>query len=67
MTERTLSLGKIYYVGTEQEVAHHARPLQQHLDISIVGPDQIVEQAVAGDLAIFTLSILTGFAMLCRN
>lgn len=48
-----MSLGKIYYVGTEQEVAHHARPLQQHLDISIVGPDQIVEQAVAGDLAIF--------------
>jgi len=45
--------GSIYYVGTRDEVAHHAAPLQERLPIQIVSPESIVDRAQPGDLALF--------------
>ncbi len=44
---------KIYFVGTDKEVAHHAAPLANHLSYKIVEPASVAGQAKPGDLAIF--------------
>ncbi|GAA5509415.1 hypothetical protein [Novipirellula caenicola] len=48
-----MATGTIFYVGTESEVAHHARPLQQRMPIRITPPDVVTNEARPGDLAIF--------------
>lgn len=45
--------GKVYYVGSEQEVAHHARPLSDRFDVEIIDPRRVTEVAGPNDLAIF--------------
>ena len=45
--------GTIFYVGTEQEVRHHALPLTRHVPIRIASPEEVTETASPGDLAIF--------------
>lgn len=45
--------GKVYYVGTPSEVAHHARPLSLELDMEIISPEEVVNVATDQDLAIF--------------
>jgi len=48
-----VATGTIFYVGTEAEVEHHARPLMQRRAIRIAEPDVVVREAEPGDLAIF--------------
>ena len=43
----------VFYVGSEQEVAHHASPLQSRIEIALATPDEVLERATRGDLAIF--------------
>lgn len=43
----------VFFVGTPQEVAHHAAPLKDRLHYEIEEPDRVVAKARAGDLAIF--------------
>jgi hypothetical protein len=43
----------IYYVGTEQEVAHHARPLAEAFDLRIVGAGDAARHARPGDVCLF--------------
>lgn len=45
--------GKVYYVGTPSEVAHHARPLSLKMDVEIISPEEVVNVATDQDLAIF--------------
>ncbi len=42
-----------YFVGTEEEVAHHAQPLAESLKIRVVEPTRAGDVAQTGDLAIF--------------
>ncbi len=44
---------RIYYVGTEQEVAHHAAPLAERISVIVIEPERVAEIARPGDLAIF--------------
>ena len=43
----------VYFAGSDLTVGHHAAPLRARFDIQILPPEQIAEQAKAGDLAIF--------------
>lgn len=43
----------IYYVGTIDEVAHHAHPISSSFDVKIATPEEVLQHAKAGDLAIF--------------
>ncbi len=43
----------VYYVGTEDEVAHHAAPLRSHIDVRIANPEEVTRWAKPHDLAIF--------------
>ncbi|MDA7541444.1 hypothetical protein N8639_01245 [bacterium] len=45
--------GKVYYVGTGEEVAHHARPLASKLDVEIISSEKVADVATNRDLAIF--------------
>ena len=44
---------QVFFVGTEAEVDHHAKPLKQLLDYALVEPDDLARRAMPGDLAIF--------------
>lgn len=44
---------RIFYVGTGDEVEHHARPLLDHFPVEMVPADRVAEVATAADLAIF--------------
>ena len=44
---------KVFYVGTEDEVAHHARPIQDRFEVEIVPPEKIALEATKDDIAIF--------------
>lgn len=43
----------VYYVGSESQVAHHAEPLTESLDVRIVGAEEVLSRAQPGELAIF--------------
>src|SRR6516225_4858273 len=43
----------IYYVGTPDEVAHHARPLTGEFDVRIEDAENVVRFAQPGDVCIF--------------
>lgn len=43
----------VYFAGNDHTVGHHAAPLQARLDVRVLPPEQIVQQANAGDLAVF--------------
>jgi len=46
---------KVWFVGTEAEVAHQASPLRDRLsfDVEVIGADEVVDAASEGDLAVF--------------
>ncbi|MEC9093812.1 MAG: hypothetical protein VX438_13965, partial [Planctomycetota bacterium] len=44
---------KIFYVGSEQEVAQHAQPLINDFDVEVIEADAVVAAATCDDLAIF--------------
>src|SRR5690349_20739152 len=43
----------LYYVGTPQEVEHHARLLAEAFDLRIVSEDEVVRLAQPGELCVF--------------
>ena len=46
---------KVWFVGTEEEVAHQAAPLTRGLSfqLNVVAPEEVVDVADEGDLAVF--------------
>lgn len=44
---------RIFYVGTEDEVAHHAAPLEKLTSVQVIEPEALPGVARTGDLAIF--------------
>lgn len=57
--------GRVFYVGTEREVAHHARPLQPWLDVVVIEPDAVVQAARPGDVAVFYSEHFDRFRSAC--
>ncbi len=62
----------IYFVGTRDEIAHHAAPivdsaLAQQYPIRVLPPEDVVQQAVAGDLAIFYSEHFDRFRQACNE
>lgn len=47
-----LMRGKVYSVGTDEEVAHHAVLLAAKVDVEIIEPDRIVDVATDQDDAV---------------
>lgn len=43
----------LYYVGTPEEVAHHARPLGEAFDLRLVAAADAARHAQAGDVCVF--------------
>ena len=43
----------VYYVGSDDEVAHHARPIVDACRVRIVSAEEVLTHAKPGDLAIF--------------
>jgi hypothetical protein len=62
-----MSQPSIYFVGTQQEVSHHAAPLQRSLDVKIAEPKEVVENAKSGDLAIFYSEHFDRFRDACQQ
>ncbi|MEM9413331.1 MAG: DUF6716 putative glycosyltransferase, partial [Planctomycetota bacterium] len=44
---------RVFFVGTQNEIGHHAAPLKEFISYSIVTPGEIFDCAQPGDLAIF--------------
>ena len=44
---------QVYFVGSHAEVAHHAAPIADLLSYEIALPDEVIERARPGDLAVF--------------
>ena len=43
----------LYYVGTPEEVAHHARPLARDFDLRIISAEDVVRVAQPGEVCVF--------------
>ena len=43
----------VYFVGQPHELAHHAAPFQQSLNVVIATAAEVLERSQPGDLAIF--------------
>jgi hypothetical protein len=48
-----MKLGNVFYVGNENEVQHHAAPLQELRDVRVATAEETLLSARPGDLAIF--------------
>jgi hypothetical protein len=57
--------GRVFYVGSTREVAHHARPLQTFLDVIVIEPHEVVAVARPGDVAIFFSEHFDRFRSAC--
>ncbi len=57
--------GRVFYVGSTREVAHHARPLQTFLDVIVIEPDEVVAVARPGDVAVFFSEHFDRFRSAC--
>ena len=57
--------GRVYYVGSEREVAHHVRPLQGLIDVVVIGPEEVVQIAQPGDVAVFYSEHFDRFRSAC--
>ncbi len=55
----------VFFVGQPHEVAHHAAPFQQALNVVIAEPHDVLEQARPGDLAIFYSEHFDRFRACC--
>ena len=55
----------VYFAGNVHTVGHHAAPLQARFDVQILAPEQIVERAKAGDLAVFYTEHFDAFREAC--
>jgi hypothetical protein len=59
--------GRVFYVGTDLEVAHHAGPLAAHVDLQIAPPEEVLSAARPGDVAVFYSEHFDRFRSLCVN
>ncbi len=57
--------GRVFYVGSEREVAHQAQPLQPFLNIELIEPDKVVQAARPGDVAVFFSEHFDRFRTAC--
>ena len=57
----------VYFVGQPREVAHHAAPFEQALNVIIAEPASVLQQANAGDLAIFYSEHFDRFRDCCHQ
>ena len=48
-----MSTNAVFYVGSEQQVGHHARPLAELIPLRIESLSTVLEEASPGDVAIF--------------
>jgi hypothetical protein len=48
-----MKLGNVFYVGNANEVEHHAAPLKELREIRVASVQETLQNAKAGDLAIF--------------
>ena len=44
---------QVFYVGSQEEVGHHAEPLRNHMDLRVASPEDVSRLAKPNDLAIF--------------
>ena len=56
-----------FFVGQPHEVAHHAAPFSDQLDIRIADAQTVIQQAQPGDLAIFYSEHFERFRECCRQ
>lgn len=56
----------VYYVGAEQDVAHHAKPLQSDFDVRIVTADDVERLAQPGEVCFFYNEYFERFRRSCR-
>ncbi len=59
--------GRIFYVGHDHEVLHHAAPLQVHLPVQVASPETVCQQIRPGDLAMFFSEHFDRFRTLCKQ
>ncbi len=43
----------LFFVGTQPEIAHHAKPLMSRLPLQVVPPEEVTSIAQPGDVAVF--------------
>ena len=48
-----MSSHQVFYVGSYEEVGHHAEPLRNYMDLRIASPEEVSRLAQPNDLAIF--------------
>jgi len=62
-----MSSASIFFVGQPHEVAHHAAPFRERLNLRIAEPAKVLEQACPGDLAIFYSEHFERFRECCQQ
>ena len=62
-----MSKATVYFVGQHSEVAHHAAPFADRLNIQIAEPANVLSNAQPGDLAIFYSEHFERFRETCKQ
>lgn len=62
-----MTKASVYFVGRESEVAHHAAPFADRLNVQIIEPNKVLEIAKPGDLAIFYSEHFERFRESCKQ
>ena len=62
-----MSAASIFFVGQPHEVAHHAAPFRERLNLHIAAPEKVLEQARPGDLAVFYSEHFERFRECCQQ
>jgi hypothetical protein len=57
----------LYYVGTPEEVAHHARPLARDFDLRLVSAEEVVRVAQPGEVCVFFNEYFPRFRDACLD
>ena len=62
-----MSAASIFFVGQPHEVAHHAAPFRDQLNVQIAAADDVLQRAQPGDLAIFYSEHFERFRECCQQ
>ena len=62
-----MSQSSVFFVGQPEEVAHHAAPFRERLNVQIADPAQVVSLAQPGDLAIVYSEHFDRFRHCCQQ
>ena len=57
----------IFFAGQPHEVAHHAAPFRDQLDVKVADADVVLQQAQRGDLVIFYSEHFERFRECCQQ